>query len=210
MTDTFTGDEGPEPAEFTDPPPDPVELARRWLAEAERTGVAEPTAAVLSTVDADGRPSARVVLVKEVRGNGFVFGTSTEGRKGPGLERPVALTFHWRERMQQLRVGGAVRDLGPEESDALFAARTVESQAATAAARQSAHLEDEQALLATVERMVAEAQETGGGVARPATWHAYLVEPEEIEFWHGRRDRLHRRLQYTHAASGWSCRRLQP
>lgn len=197
MTSTLMGAEGPERPEFTDPPPDPLALAAQWTDEAERGGgVSEPLAAVLSTTDADGRPSARVVAVKDVRADGFVFGTSTEGRKGPGLNHPVALTFHWPETMQQLRVGGSARVSEPEDSDAVFEERTLESQAATAAARQSALLEDEQLLHSTAERLAAQARESGTSIPRPATWHAYLVEPDEIEFWHGRRDRLHRRLQY--------------
>ena len=166
----------------------------------------------LATAGADGRVGARTVDVKRIDDRGLVFGTSTLSPKGRQLaENPhAALQVYWRETMQQLRFEGRVVQLSDEESDALFADRSPKSRAATAIADQSTVLEPR-----TLQDLIDDANvlldESDDDVPRPDGWVAWRLEPDVVEFWHGSRDRMHRRLQYAHAAGGaWDVARLQP
>ena len=205
---TLTGDTSLVLPEFADPPADPVTLLRNWLHAAVEYGVREPYAMVLATADAAGMPSSRVVLLKDVDPRGLVFTTHAASRKGTDLAaRPYAsATFYWQETLQQVHVAGAVEQLTPAESDALFAERPVSAQATTAASRQSAPLDDENALRQRAADLLA----TGAVVARPDGWAGYRLAPSGIEFWHGSVDRLHRRLRYDLGPAGWTPQRLQP
>ena len=188
---------------------DPIDLFGEWFDEARAAGVEVPEAMTLATADADGRPSARMLLLKSADERGFTFFTGYESRKGRELaENPrAALVFHWRQVGRQVRVEGAVRRLSAEESDAYWATRPARSRAAAAASRQSEPLESLEALEAEAERLLAE---HGGEVPRPERWGGYVLEPEAIELWQHRDDRLHQRVRYTRAREGWQVERLAP
>lgn len=206
--DSLGGDESLQFLEFDSPPADPVGLVREWFAGAEEYGVREPRAATLSTADADGRVSARTVLIIGVDETGLLFSTDSQSLKGRNLAaNPAAsVTFYWRETLQQLRVSGVASRLGADESDRLFDGRTLEARAATAVSHQGEPLTSEVELDAAVQQLL----EAGDPVLRPSSWFGYRVVPEHIEFWHGRTNRLHRRLHYTRDAAGWRHERLQP
>ncbi|MFD5141922.1 phenazine biosynthesis FMN-dependent oxidase PhzG [Streptomyces sp. NPDC058401] len=208
---TLSGDTSLRLAEFDDPPRDPMGLLSEWLDSAVQRGVREPFAAVLATADEDGRPSTRILLVKEFDDRGLVFTSFKGSRKGQDLAaRPWgAMTFYWRETLQQLTVTGRVEEVGEKESDALFAERPLAAQATSAVSRQSRPLEDESALRDTARELA----EAGEPIRRPAEWTGYRLVPDSIEFWYGSPDRLHRRLRYDRTAQdsdGWTNQRLQP
>lgn len=205
--ETLSGDEMPDLPEFADPPADPLALLGSWVRSATAHGVREPSAVALATADAAGRPANRTLLVKDVAERGLTFTTDSGSPKGADLAvRPyAAMVFYWRETLQQIRVSGAVTPLPDDESDALFADRPLEARATTAASSQSEPLDSDAALRARAEALTAEAT-----VPRPEGWLGYLLEPDEIEFWQGRTDRLHLRLRYRRADGSWTAHRLQP
>jgi pyridoxamine-phosphate oxidase len=163
---------------------------------------------VLATSDADGQPSGRVVLAKDIDERGVVFTSHTGSRKGREIARTgrASCVFHWRETNQQVVVSGRVRQLPAAESDALFAERPRAARATTVVSEQSRPLADEAALREEAVRL------TDGAMPlhRPAGWGGYVVLPDRIEFWHGRSDRLHRRLEYRLEDGRWYAGRLQP
>lgn len=202
---SLSGEPGPDLPEFDDPPADPLTLVREWVAVAVRRRVREPTTFVLATADPDGRPSGRVVLLKELGARGLVFTSHAGSRKGRELAaNPWATAvFHWRETVQQIVVAGPVRPAAPAESDAYFAERPPGARVSAVASEQSRPLEDERALRARAASLAVPAH-------RPDGWCAYVLEPDRVEFWHGRADRLHRRLEYRRVETGWTAGRLQP
>ncbi|MFJ8859851.1 phenazine biosynthesis FMN-dependent oxidase PhzG [Streptomyces sp. NPDC102451] len=209
--DTLTGDTTLSLPEFDAPPEEPLALLRAWLDGAHERGVREAKAAVLATADSSGRPSSRVVSVKEADAGGLVFTSFRGSRKGRELaDQPWAsLTFYWRETLQQLTVAGTVEPLADGESDRLFAERPRAAQATTAVSRQSRPLDDEPALRERARELVA----AEGPLTRPAEWTGYRLLPGSVEFWYGSPDRLHRRLHYERPAPDtaiWTHRRLQP
>lgn len=173
-------------------------------------GVPEPDAAVLATVDADGRPSARVILVRHVDEAGFAFFTNYGSRKAAELDtNPVAaLCYYWGHREEQVRVEGRVERTSREESAAYFARRRRGSQIGAWASQQSQLLESREALEAAVARAEAEYP---GEVPCPPFWGGYRLIPDAIEFWIGRQHRLHDRERYTRRPDGsWALERLYP
>jgi pyridoxamine 5'-phosphate oxidase len=188
---------------------DPVERFNEWFAEARAAGVEVPEVMTLATADADGRPSARMLLLKSADERGFTFFTGYESRKGRELagNPHAALVFYWRPLGRQVRVEGTVRRLSPEESDAYWATRPPRSRAAAAASRQSEPLESLDRLVRDAERLLAEHD---GEVPRPERWGGYLLEPDAIELWQHRDDRLHERVRFTRAREGWREERLAP
>ncbi|RDV44991.1 pyridoxamine 5'-phosphate oxidase [Leifsonia sp. ku-ls] len=209
MANTLTGDADLFLPEFDDPPAEPGPLLAEWLERAEQRGVREALAATLATADAEGVPDARTVLLVGVDADEVTFGTSSTSRKGRELgENPrAAVVLYWRELLQQLRIQGRVERLGGAESDALFAGRGREAQAATFVTEQDAPLTDLDELRAAARDVLA----AEGPIGRPEHWSGYRVVPEVVEFWHGSPDRLHRRLRYERdAGGGWSVVRLQP
>ena len=191
--------------------PNPIEQFRTWFDEVLTSNLHEPNAMVLATATLDGRPSARVVLLKGFDDRGFVFYTNYKGRKGEELEANphCALLFYWGELERQVRVEGRARRVPDQESDAYFAGRPRGSQLGAWASEQSRPVGDRGALEHRLREL--EAEYEGREVPRPPFWGGYRVEPETIEFWQGRENRLHDRLVYLRSEDGgWRRGRLQP
>ena len=186
---------------------DPISTFNEWMVEARAAGVEVPETMTLATADSSGCPSARMLLLKGADENGFTFFSGYESRKGRELdENPrAALVFYWRPLGKQVRVEGTVRRLSPEESDAYWATRPLRSRAAAAASRQSEPLASRDELQAEFERQLAL-----GEPRRPERWGGYVLEPDAIELWQHRDDRLHERLRFTRAREGWRSERLAP
>jgi pyridoxamine 5'-phosphate oxidase len=166
-----------------------------------------PEVMPLATADVDGRPSARMLLLKSADERGFTFFSGYESRKGHELtENPrAALVFYWRPLGRQVRVEGTVRRLSAEESNAYWATRPPRSRTAAAASHQSEPIESRDELEAEFQRLL-----PGDEVPRPDRWGGYLLEPEAIELWQHRDDRLHERLRFTRAREGWVAELLAP
>jgi dihydrophenazinedicarboxylate synthase len=205
---TLSGDESIELPEFDDPPADPIALLHRWLAIAAEYDVREPGAVVLATADAQGRPSSRVVLLKEIADGALVFTTHTDSRKARDLAASgwASMTFYWRETSQQITVRGPVEILPDARSDELFDQRPPAAQATTAVSEQSRPLADERLLHIRAQALI----DAGAAVPRPHGWAGYRLVPQAVEFWQGRVSRLHRRLEYTRTDTAWTNERLQP
>jgi pyridoxamine 5'-phosphate oxidase len=194
----------------SDANPDPIAQFRRWFDDALAAGLREPNAMTLATATPDGRPSARVVLLKGFDERGFVFYTNYEGRKGEELEENpyCALVFYWAELERQVRVEGRVSRVPKRESDEYFGSRPRGSRLGAWASEQSRPVGGREVL---EERLRAlEAEYEAREVPRPPFWGGYRVEPEVIEFWQGRENRLHDRLVYRRSSGGWGRERLQP
>jgi pyridoxamine 5'-phosphate oxidase len=189
---------------------DPLQLFAKWFEAARAAGVELPEAMTLATASADGRPSARTVLLKGVDERGFAFFTNYESRKASELaDNPRgALVFHWpQEPRRQVLVGGQVERLPAAESDEYWATRPVGSRLAAWASRQSTAI----SARATLERAYAEAEAAHGqDPPRPPYWGGYVLLPETIEFWESRPNRLHERIRYTRMANGWKEELLAP
>jgi pyridoxamine 5'-phosphate oxidase len=164
----------------------------------------------LATATPEGRPSARIVLLKGFDERGFVFYTSYEGRKGRELETnpTCALVFYWGELERQVRVEGRVSRIPEEESDEYFGSRPRGSQLGAWASEQSRPVEGRDALEERLRNL--EAEYEGRELPRPPFWGGYRVEPEVMEFWQGRENRLHDRLVYRRSGGSWMRERLQP
>lgn len=191
-------------------PGDPLAQFTAWLDEAKASEINDPTAMALATVDPDGLPDARMVLLKEYDARGFVFYTNYESAKGRELiaTPKAALLFHWKSLRRQVRIRGAVSPVSPEEADLYFASRPRDSRIGAWASDQSRPLEGRFAL----EKRVAEyALKFGlGDVPRPPHWSGFRVDPAEIEFWKDGAFRLHDRLVYRRVGDGWATTRLYP
>ncbi|HEV3282422.1 MAG TPA: pyridoxamine 5'-phosphate oxidase [Acidimicrobiales bacterium] len=189
--------------------PDPLTQFRRWFDQA-RLVVQDPEAMAVATVDQQGRPSVRMVLMRSFGEQGFVFHTNYDSRKGTELAHnpEVALLFHWAPLSRQVRVEGPAERIPADESDAYFAGRPRGAQIAAWASHQSRTIGSRDQLDARVyERAAAYA---GHEVPRPPWWGGLRVEPRTFEFWQNRDDRLHDRLQYRREPGGWRMERLQP
>jgi pyridoxamine 5'-phosphate oxidase len=190
----------------------PFQRFAAWYAEAVKAIPEDPNAMVLSTVGADGRPSARVVLLKGFDEKGFVFYTNLESRKGRELstQPAAALTFYFAPQRRQVRVEGHVQPVLAEEADRYFATRARGSQLGAWASKQSAALESRAALEAHFADV--EARYQGQPIPRPAHWSGYRLVPDRIEFWSGRENRLHEREVFTRASPSarWVAHLLQP
>jgi pyridoxamine 5'-phosphate oxidase len=190
---------------------DPIRQFNAWFAEVVAAGVPQPNAMTLATAPADGRPSARIVLLKEVDDDGrFVFYGNRESRKGRDLEANpfAALVFYWSQLGRQVRVSGGVGRLSDEHADAYFASRPPMSRIGAWASAQGRPLPDR----ATLDSRVREAEERfgDGEIPRPEYWIGYALTPETIEFWQNRPNRLHDRFLYERAGDGWTVTRLSP
>lgn len=189
---------------------EPVGLFIEWLAQARAHEINDSNAMTLSTIDADGLPDARIVLLKDVDERGFTFYSNSESAKGVELAaRPVAaLTFHWKTLRRQVRIRGIVEPVTAEEADAYFASRARESRIGAWASDQSRPLDARETLEAAVARETARFD--GAEVPRPARWTGWRVLPRSVEFWRDRPFRLHDRLQFTRDGDIWTRRRLWP
>jgi pyridoxamine 5'-phosphate oxidase len=190
---------------------DPILQLLRWIEKAQAAGIPEPNAMTLATTGSDGWPSARIVLLKEVRPAGLVFYTNYGSRKGRDLaENPrAALVFFWPQLSRQVRITGPVVKTSRAESEAYFQTRPRGAQLAAWASWQSSPIADRGVLEARVRKM--EAKFAGGKVALPPNWGGFRLRPESIEFWLGKPDRLHDRVRYSQGhQGGWKVERLAP
>jgi pyridoxamine 5'-phosphate oxidase len=190
---------------------DPFARFKEWMAEAEASEPIEPNAMTVATATPDGRPSARAILLKGVDARGFVFFTNKESRKSGELaaNRHVALLFHWKSLMRQIRIEGVVEPVTDAESDAYFASRPRISRLGAWASAQSRPLDDR----LTLERRLAEyeVKYPGEDIPRPPYWSGYRVLPDSFEFWQNMPFRLHDRTVYTRSADGgWAIGKLYP
>jgi len=191
--------------------PDPFKQFKKWFDEALNAQLPEPTAMTLATATKEGRPSARIVLLKKFDRNGFVFFSNYESRKGKELSMNpfAALVFHWVGLERQVRITGAVAKVTKRESEAYFNTRPEGSQIAALASAQSRVIQDRKILEKRVEELTR--QYRAKLTPLPPYWGGYRVAPTEIEFWQGRPSRLHDRLRYLKKKNGeWKIERLQP
>ncbi len=191
---------------------EPFRLFEHWLKEATASEPRDPTAMTLATVDAEGMPNARMVLLKGADDRGFVFYSNMESQKGRELERDprAALVFHWKSLNRQIRIRGPVEKVTTEEADAYFASRPKQAQIGAWASQQSRPLESRLAF----EKAVAlnAAKYALGNVPRPAYWFGYRILPMVMEFWQDRPFRLHDRVEFRRAdtTGPWNKTRLYP
>ncbi|WP_233115929.1 pyridoxamine 5'-phosphate oxidase [Aggregatibacter actinomycetemcomitans] len=187
----------------------PITQFEHWLDDAINAQVNEPTAMNLATVNENGRPSSRMVLLKEVNVQGFVFFTNYHSRKGRAIEQQpyVALTFFWPELERSVRIEGKAEKISAEQSDAYFASRPYTSRIGAWASEQSAVISGYKSLLAKAALIAAQHPLN---VPRPESWGGYLVTPDRIEFWQGRPSRLHDRICYLLENGEWKNVRLSP
>jgi pyridoxamine 5'-phosphate oxidase len=190
---------------------DPIEQFRLWLDEADSSGVYEPNAMVLSTIDPDGAPTIRTVLLRGVSDEGFAFYTDYTSQKGKALAAnpDVAVVFPWYTLHRQVIIRGSVEKVSEADSDAYFATRPRDSRIGAWASDQSQPIDSRDAL----EQKVQDATKRFDGVdevPRPEKWGGYLLRPRSIEFWAGRRSRLHDRIRFIYSEQGWIPERLQP
>jgi pyridoxamine 5'-phosphate oxidase len=188
----------------------PLDQFAQWLHDAVTVKALEANAMVLSTASRDGKPSSRVVLLKQISSDGFVFFTNYNSKKGKQLRDNsyVALSFYWPELERQVRIEGKVKKISAQESDAYFLSRPEGSQIGAWASPQSQSIPSR----AFLEKLYGdfEAQFKNETLHRPEHWGGYNVIPSLVEFWQGRENRMHDRFQYTLSKNGWQIERLAP
>lgn len=187
----------------------PIVQFQRWFSDILKTEVHDPTAMVLSTVDAEGHPDSRVVLLKGIDQDAFVFYTNYNSPKSLQMtgNDSVALNFYWPSMARQVRIRGQVKRTSTQQSDDYFSSRPIESQWSALISPQSSEI-SHRAELETAHAELREKIETP--IIRPSHWGGYRVIPTTIEFWQGRDNRLHDRIEYTREQSSWTHRRLAP
>jgi len=190
---------------------DPFAIARAWLAEAEASEPNDPSAIALATVDETGLPNVRMVLLKEIEADAFVFYTNFESAKGRELAASgkAAFVMHWKSLRRQVRVRGTVTVVEDETADAYYSSRALQSRLGAWASRQSRPLSSREALLAEVAKITVT---KGPNPGRPPFWGGFRINPVEIEFWADGAFRLHDRFRWTRGAEadGWTVVRLNP
>lgn len=190
---------------------DPFEIARRWLAEAEESEPNDPNAIALSTVDGDGLPNVRMVLLKDIEPDAFVFYTNYGSQKAQELDGAgkAAFVMHWKSLRRQIRVRGRIQREEGAKADAYYASRSLKSRLGAWASHQSQPLSSRAALMAEVAKVTAR---HGPNPARPPFWGGYRIEPSHVEFWADGAFRLHDRFAWTreNLTAPWSIQRLSP
>lgn len=183
---------------------------REWMAEAEKSEPNDPTAMALATVDTEGQPSVRMVLLKNADERGFVFYTNFESQKGTELlaTPKAALCFHWKSLRRSIRIQGSVEKVTDAEADAYFASRPRDSRIGAWASQQSRAMDSRFALEKAVAKYVAKFGL--GEIPRPDYWSGFRVIPDRVEFWRDKPFRLHERRQYTKTSEGWTENILYP
>lgn len=191
-------------------PQDPMQMFKMWFSEAIETGLTEPNAMTVATASLDGKPSARVVLLKEVNNMGFVFFTNYLSRKGREItvNPEVALVFDWHDMERQVRVEGRAEKLPVEDSDAYFNSRPEDAKIGAWASPQSKIVKNRDELEKLEDEIMEQFKDME--VHRPSHWGGYLIRPSVIEFWQGRPNRMHDRIVYYNTEEGWSMHRLAP
>jgi pyridoxamine 5'-phosphate oxidase len=189
---------------------EPFALFATWLKDAEASEINDPNAVALATVDADGLPNVRMVLLKGFDVRGFVFYTNFESQKGQEIlgQKKAAMCFHWKSLRRQIRLRGEVEVVSEAEADEYYQSRPLGSRIGAWASKQSRPLEGRFAL----EKAVAEytAKYALGNVPRPPHWSGFRIMPRSIEFWHDRKFRLHDRIEFRRDGDGWSKVRMYP
>lgn len=190
---------------------DPFVIARKWLSEAEEAEINDPNAIALSTVDADGMPNVRMVLLKEIEDDAFVFYTNYDSRKGQEITAAgkAAFVMHWKSLHRQIRVRGTVTREDGEKADAYYASRSLKSRLGAWASKQSQPLGSRTELMAEVAKLTTK---LGTSPKRPPFWGGFRIEPTEIEFWADGSFRLHDRFRWVRrdAKKSWEISRLNP
>lgn len=188
----------------------PVEQFRSWLDESLDAKLPEPNAMTLSTVDKDHKPHSRIVLLKGIEDGKFIFYSNYKSDKGREIEgNPnVSLCFLWKELERQVRIDGTVEKLSREASEEYFETRPIKSQIGALASDQSSEIENRSVLEERFKELHKK-YETGN-VPMPEHWGGYIVTPESVEFWQGRRSRLHDRIKYEKDGKNWTIKRLAP
>ncbi len=188
----------------------PTDMFRKWFEEIEDIKTLEPNAMILATASKKGKPSNRTILLKEYDERGFVFYTNYDSKKGQQIEvNPYgSLVFHWYPLERQVRIRGKIRKISEEKSKKYFAMRPRLSQISALASRQSEVIENREHLEKIVKEL--EKKHKGKEIPMPEDWGGYRLEHNEIEFWQGRRDRLHDRFIYSRHGTTWQIERLAP
>jgi pyridoxamine 5'-phosphate oxidase len=191
--------------------PDPIAQFNVWFQEAIDSQILEPNAMTLATASAEGRPSARIVLLKGIDKEGFVFFTNYESRKGQEMAQnpQAALLFNWLELERQVRIEGRIEKISTEDSLVYFQSRPKGSQIGAWASPQSQVIERREQLTERVEALVREYADAAV-LPLPPFWGGYRLAPDQIEFWQGRESRLHDRIQFVKTGEGWTLARLAP
>jgi pyridoxamine 5'-phosphate oxidase len=188
----------------------PTEMFRNWFEEIEEINTLEPNSMTLATATASGKPTCRVVLLKEFDGKGFIFYTNYESSKGMQIDaNPYgSLTFNWHSLERQVRIRGKIRKISIDKSKKYFASRPRMSQISVLASKQSEVIDNREILEKTFKKL--EKKYKNKEIPMPEYWGGYRLEHKEIEFWQGRRDRLHDRFIYTQNGTTWRIERLAP
>ena len=189
----------------------PIKQFEKWFQQALASGIEEPNAMTLATSTTDGKPSARIVLLKGIKDNGFVFFTNYESKKGKQIhDNPFAgIVFFWKELERQVTIQGEIKKVGGQESDEYFASRPLESRIGAWSSPQSQVIENREVLEKNVAYYSDKYQSQN--IPRPSHWGGYILMPTLIEFWQGGAGRLHDRLQYSiDATNSWIIKRLAP
>jgi len=189
---------------------DPISQFKSWLNESIQTKLPEPNAMTLATVDEDHKPHSRIVLLKGIENGKFIFYTNYNSSKGKEMDgNPnVSLCFLWKELERQVRIDGMVQRMSREESEEYFKTRPTKSQIGALASDQSQEIENRYVLEKRFEEL--HTQYATGNIPMPESWGGYKVEPNSIEFWQGRRSRLHDRIKYEKTETNWTIKRLAP
>ena len=186
----------------------PFKQFEKWFSEVLNSDITDPTAMSLATVDSEGRPNLRVVLLKEINETGLVFFTNYNSAKGTELRgnNQGCINFYWAELERQVRIQGEITKISAEDSDEYFYSRPIESQIGGIASQQSKVLEDREDLVARIN----EIKNSGKEIKRPDNWGGYVLIPTYFEFWQGRASRLHDRIAFSLENGTWKIERLNP